>query len=303
MSVRSLNLDDLRCFVAVANRLNFTQAARELHLTPSVLSRRISNAERLLNANLFLRDTRTVVLTGEGARLLPLAQEIIEKFDKMPHEISKGPLPVRKIRCGIPPWLPPALQAKLTTLGESNTEKFKFTQAPLASPDIIEGILNERLDFGFVRPNSHATVLSYTTVWKERIGAVLSRERYETRDSISVAELLVLDYIGDRRDSDTEYRRHVETELEKQGPLTRTEFTLGDVVRVKQAIASGQAFNLAPIPAPGEPNALEYDEFVLVPISDLNFRLLTCLAYRDDTAGRDRELQEILNTVILLFRE
>ncbi|TDZ45132.1 LysR family transcriptional regulator [Mycobacteroides franklinii] len=303
MSVRSLNLDDLRCFVAVAHRLSFSQAARELHLTPSVLSRRISNAERVLSANLFVRDTRSVTLTHAGARLLPLAQEVIEKFDRMPDEISKGPLPVRKIRCGIPPWLPPVLQAKLTGFGESNTEKFKLTQAPLVSADIIDGILHERLDFGFVRPNSQATVLSYTTVWKERIGAVLSREQFASRKSIAVAELLALDYIGDRRDSDTEYRRDVETELDKHGQLKRAEFTLGDGARVKHGIAAGEAFNLAPMPSAGEPNRLEYDEFVLVPISDLSFRLLTCLAYRDDTARRDRGLQDVLDTIILMFRE
>lgn len=303
MSVRSLNLDDLRCFVAVANRLSFAQAARELHLTPPVLTRRISNAERILNANLFVRDTRTVTLTGEGARLLPLAREIIEKFDKMPDEIAKGPLPVRKITCGVPPWFPPTLQNKLTVLGKDNAEKFTLTQAPLVGSEIIDGILHERLDFGFVRPSSQATVLSYTTVWKQRIGAVLSRALYQSRESICVAELLALDYIGDRRDSDTEYRRDVEAELEKHGQLTRAEFTPGDAGLAKQGIASGQAFNLAPVPSPGEPSALEYDELVLVPVSDLHFRLLTCLAYRDDTAGRDRELQGVLDTLVLLFRE
>jgi hypothetical protein len=30
---------------------------------------------------------------------------------------------------------------------------------------------------------------------------------------------------------------------------------------------------------------------------------LTCLAYHDDTAGRDRGLQDVLDTIILLFRE
>lgn len=302
MSARSLSLDDLRCFVSIANRLSFSQAARELHLTPSVLSRRISNAERVLGANLFIRDTRTVALTPEGARLLPLAREVIEKFDSVPGEISKGPLPVRRIPCGVPPWLPPILQTRLTSLGDGKSEKFKLTQSPLVSADIIDGILRGRLDFGFVRPNAHATVLSYTTVWKERIGAVLSREKYESDESITVAELLTLDYIGDRRDSDTEYRRDVEAELNKLGELRRAEFTLGDGARVKDGIASGRAFSLAPLPSPGEPSSLEYDEFVLVPIADLNFRLLTCLAYRDDTAVRDHELQDVLDTIILLFR-
>ncbi|BBB41864.1 LysR family transcriptional regulator [Mycobacteroides abscessus] len=302
MSVRSLNLDDLRCFAAVADRLSFSQAARKLHLTPSVLSRRISNAERVLGASLFVRDTRTVALTPEGARLLPLALEVIEKFDSMPDELSKGPLPVRKIPCGIPPWFPPVLRARLTGLGDGTAGKFRLTQAPLISADIIDGILSGRLDFGFVRPNAHATVLSYTTVWKERIGAVLSREKYESRDSVSIAELLELDYIGDRRDSETEYRRDVEAELVKHGRLKRAAFTPGDAARVKDGIASGHAFNLAPLPSSGELNALEYDEFVLLPVSDLNFRLLTCLAYRDNTAVRDRELQEVLDTIVLLFR-
>jgi DNA-binding transcriptional LysR family regulator len=63
-------LRELRGFAAAARLLNFSQAARAVGCTPSVLSRRIAALERAAGGTLFLRTTRRMTLSARGEQLL-----------------------------------------------------------------------------------------------------------------------------------------------------------------------------------------------------------------------------------------
>lgn len=71
MSLSSLHLD---AFFAAAQALNFSQAARDLHITQSALSQRIKALEEDVNLTLFVRMPRGVQLTEAGERLLRYCQ-------------------------------------------------------------------------------------------------------------------------------------------------------------------------------------------------------------------------------------
>ncbi|BFM05075.1 LysR family transcriptional regulator [Halioxenophilus aromaticivorans] len=58
----------LAAFVAVADTLNFAEAAKRLHLTSSTLSRRVKKLEQELGIQLLRRTTRQVNLTEQGRR-------------------------------------------------------------------------------------------------------------------------------------------------------------------------------------------------------------------------------------------
>jgi DNA-binding transcriptional LysR family regulator len=64
------DLQDLKAFVAVAERQNFGQAAASLFLSQSALSRRIEKLEEALGVKLFERTTRRVQLTNVGQAFL-----------------------------------------------------------------------------------------------------------------------------------------------------------------------------------------------------------------------------------------
>jgi DNA-binding transcriptional LysR family regulator len=64
------DLHDLRAFVAVAERASFRQAAADLFLSQSALSRRIDKLEEGLGVKLFERTTRRVQLTNVGQAFL-----------------------------------------------------------------------------------------------------------------------------------------------------------------------------------------------------------------------------------------
>ena len=61
------DLNELQIFIAVADRLSFDAAARDLGLSASTVSRRIATLERRLGVALLQRTTRSVRLTSAGA--------------------------------------------------------------------------------------------------------------------------------------------------------------------------------------------------------------------------------------------
>jgi DNA-binding transcriptional LysR family regulator len=73
---------DLRYFVAVAEELSFTRAARRLHLSQPALSKQIQQLESVLRAPLFDRGRRAITVTAAGAALLPHAQRLIAEWER-----------------------------------------------------------------------------------------------------------------------------------------------------------------------------------------------------------------------------
>jgi DNA-binding transcriptional LysR family regulator len=71
VGLSSLHLD---AFFAAAQSLNFSQAAKELHITQSALSQRVKALEEELDLTLFVRLPRGVQLTEAGERLLRYCQ-------------------------------------------------------------------------------------------------------------------------------------------------------------------------------------------------------------------------------------
>src|SRR5262245_25322689 len=73
MPNRCPELRELRYFVAAAQDLHFTRAARRLHIAQQALSSTIQRLETRLGTALFERTTRQVMATGAGEALLAKA--------------------------------------------------------------------------------------------------------------------------------------------------------------------------------------------------------------------------------------
>jgi len=66
-------LQALQVFLAVARRRSFTQAARDLGVTPSAVSQAVRQLEAQMGVPLLARTTRSVGLTGAGCSLVEAA--------------------------------------------------------------------------------------------------------------------------------------------------------------------------------------------------------------------------------------
>jgi len=75
------DIHDLQAFVAVAERASFRQAATDLFLSQSALSRRIEKLEEGLGVKLFERTTRRVQLTNVGQTFLINVRTALDVLD------------------------------------------------------------------------------------------------------------------------------------------------------------------------------------------------------------------------------
>lgn len=83
-----INIDRLNTFVVAAETLNFTQAARRLHLSQSAVSQQIRELEEELDVTLFERRGRGLALTPAAERLRTRATRVLREVNDTWREMS-----------------------------------------------------------------------------------------------------------------------------------------------------------------------------------------------------------------------
>lgn len=71
----------LQAFVRVAETRSFAEAARQLHVTPSVITQRVSQLEEFVESALFHRSTRSVQLSEAGLSFFNECTEVVSHMD------------------------------------------------------------------------------------------------------------------------------------------------------------------------------------------------------------------------------
>ncbi len=103
----------IEAFLAVARTLSYAEAAEELHVTKSAVTRRIQALEQSVGARLFCRRGRTIELTGDGRAYFKLTGPAFDalNFAAATLATSRGDT---SLRLSLPPscaanWLIPRL--------------------------------------------------------------------------------------------------------------------------------------------------------------------------------------------------
>ena len=148
MSQRLPPLNALRAFEVAARRGGFTNAARELHVTPAAVSHQIKTLESHLNAQLFRRLPRGLEITEAGRQLLPQLTRGFEHFARAVAGLSAGGL-AGKLRINTAPsfaalWLVPRLDSFLRAYPDIEVCVLSNETAP----DLNTGEVDIRLPYG-----------------------------------------------------------------------------------------------------------------------------------------------------------
>jgi DNA-binding transcriptional LysR family regulator len=149
----TLDLRQLRYFVAVAEHLSFTRAAESLHLTQQSLSQQITTLERALGTRLFDRDTRGTRLNDAGRAFLPEARAVLARLDDAVEVVRRvgrgevGSLDVAFLSSTANYMLPPVVRAM----------RERFPGIALAThnvpiAELVAGLRDGRFDAAFTRP-------------------------------------------------------------------------------------------------------------------------------------------------------
>lgn len=77
MEKNLVELSTLRVFLAAAEELNFSKAAKRLHMSQSAVSQNIHAMEQAYGMELFIRGGRAVELSEAGQTILPMVREVL----------------------------------------------------------------------------------------------------------------------------------------------------------------------------------------------------------------------------------
>jgi len=72
-----VELSNLRVFLAAAEELNFSRAAKRLRMSQSAVSQNIQVIERSYGMDLFIRHGRSIELSEAGKSILPMVREVL----------------------------------------------------------------------------------------------------------------------------------------------------------------------------------------------------------------------------------
>lgn len=140
-------LDQLRQIAIFAKTIDhgsFRGAARELDLSPSVVSHHISQLEEHLGVVLIYRSTRKLALTREGEQLLASTQQMLEAVEGVFSEISSSASsPSGELRITTPSIL---IHSQLNDLIAAFSIKYKNIKLTLDFTDARRDMIGEGFD-------------------------------------------------------------------------------------------------------------------------------------------------------------
>ena len=105
-------LNALRAFERAARYQTFTEAAEALHVTPSAISRHVTQLEQWLGVALFVRRQRSMELTAEGRQFAQATSAAFDSLEMAARQLQTGATPELRFRL-FPTiafrWLVPAM--------------------------------------------------------------------------------------------------------------------------------------------------------------------------------------------------
>jgi len=149
-----LDLRKLKCFVVVAEELNFRRAAERLHMAQPPLTRKIAALEDELGIQLLDRSRRVVTLSKEGQQFLPQAKALLLQASQTENAAMKLAQGVSgHLEIGYVSSVP------LSDIFSDTIKVFsqKYPDVTIAFEEVssrsqIEKIADGRMDIGFIRP-------------------------------------------------------------------------------------------------------------------------------------------------------
>lgn len=87
-TLRIPSLQALQALVRVADTSSFTEAARQLHLTQSAISRQVQQLEEHYQTALFERTSRKVALTADGREVYDVAQQMLKALRDLEQRLA-----------------------------------------------------------------------------------------------------------------------------------------------------------------------------------------------------------------------
>jgi DNA-binding transcriptional LysR family regulator len=96
-----MTIDNLKCFILVAENLSFARAAESLYISQPAVTKQINSLESELETMLFIRSTRHVELTPAGMSFYKDAKEIVTRTQIAVQRLQSQNSEIGTLRIGV----------------------------------------------------------------------------------------------------------------------------------------------------------------------------------------------------------
>lgn len=200
-----MTLEQLRVFVAVAERQHMTQAARALNLAQSAASNAIAVLEARHDTKLFDRVGRNIELTEAGRAFLTEARAVLARAEAAElaltefGSLKRGTLSVAASQTIAGYWLPRHLVAFRRKYPQIEVRVDIGNTAQVAS-----AVDNRATELGFVEGPVQDSQLTSTFVARDQLVVVVGPEHpWVGRNALAPADLLEAEWVLRERGSGT----------------------------------------------------------------------------------------------------
>ncbi|MBP2001282.1 LysR family transcriptional activator of glutamate synthase operon [Paenibacillus shirakamiensis] len=187
-----MELRQLLYFVKVAQREHVTQAAEELHVAQSAVSRQIHQLEEELGVDLFIQKGRNVHLTAVGQLFCSRIETILKDLDRAVDEVHEFLDPeLGEIRLGFPHSLGSHLIPSLVAEFRKRYPNVKFRFKQGMFPSLIRDVVSAEVDLAFISPfpESHEHVEGNLMLTEELVAIVPSAHPLAGEETIHLNQL------------------------------------------------------------------------------------------------------------------
>lgn len=237
-----LNVYELNVFLVAAETENFSEAARQLHLSQPAVSQHIQALERHLGVQLFHRTGRHVSLTEAGQALIPMAREMVhlsKRIEETMWSLEGRVVGHLRIGCSTTSgkYILPPLVARFREVHPD----VHVTVEVSSRQGVIERLCEGQVHLCITSARVSHKELRYQDFFTDRVVLIVPADHpWANRESIRPEELLSADFIMREETSGT---RQVMLEgLEKHGislDQLNVVMELGNAEAIEMAVEEG----------------------------------------------------------------
>ncbi|MHB8171392.1 MAG: selenium metabolism-associated LysR family transcriptional regulator [Thermincolia bacterium] len=242
-----MNIKQLESFILVAEKKNFTRAAKQLFMTQPAISFQIKSLEEQLGIQLFERLDKAVGLTDAGRMILPEAKKIQASYEKIRDSISE----LKGLKRGhliigastIPgEYLMPHIIGKFKNLHPQIDVVLHIA----STSKVVEMLLNREIHLGTIgAPVKNQSIISSPLTEDQLILITSPQHPLASKESVAAEELTQHSFIMREKGSGT--RMIIENRLQKKGiapESLRLAMELGSTRAIITAVEAGLGISL-----------------------------------------------------------
>lgn len=147
-----MTLQQLKYILTIVNCGSISEAAKQLFISQPSLSSAVKELEQEIGVDIFLRSSKGIALSNEGAEFLAYARQVVEQAELLEQRYMNK-APSRKLCSISTQHYAFAVQAFVSLLKDLNANEYECTLRETRTHEIIEDVRTMRSEIGIVYLN------------------------------------------------------------------------------------------------------------------------------------------------------